>query len=144
MSCVVQAVNMDDLKLRARTPITDAQLNALFVAAWPHHTDTTFGSIHQRSLTWISAWRGEQLVGYVNVATDGGVHAFLLDTTVHPTHQRRGLGRQLVRAAAQHATDAGATWLHVDYEPHLHNFYRDCGFTPTTAGLIRLSPTDAS
>lgn len=89
---------------------------------------------------WISAWRHEELVGYVNVATDGGVHAFLLNTTVHPTVQRHGLGRQLVRAAAQHAADAGASWLHVDYEPHLDAFYRASGFTPTAAGLMRLPP----
>jgi ribosomal protein S18 acetylase RimI-like enzyme len=95
--------------------LTDAQLNTLFAAAWPDHDDMTFGPIHERSLTWISAWRHEELVGYVNVATDGGVHAFLLDTTVHPTVQRHGLGRQLVRAAAQYAAQmlapVGCTWI---------------------------------
>jgi len=78
---------MDRPTLRVRTPLTDAQLNTLFAAAWPNHTDMAFGPIHERSLTWISAWRGERLVGYVNVATDGGVHAFLLNTTVHPVEQ---------------------------------------------------------
>ena len=29
------------------------------------------------------AYDGERLVGYVNVATDGSGHAFLLDPTVH-------------------------------------------------------------
>jgi hypothetical protein len=30
-------------------------------------------------------------------------------------------------------------WLHVDFEGELRPFYFDaCGFTPTTAGLIRL------
>ena len=130
---------MDGPTLRVRTPLTDAQLNALFAAAWPDHDDMVFGPIHERSLTWISAWRGDQLVGYVNVATDGGVHAFLLNTTVHPSEQRQGLGGQLVRAAAQHAADAGANWLHVDYEPHLDAFYRTSGFSPTSAGLMRLT-----
>ena len=41
-----------------------------------------------RSLTYVAAYDtvggGEQLVGFVNVAWDGGIHAFLLDTTVHP------------------------------------------------------------
>jgi GNAT superfamily N-acetyltransferase len=132
---------MDGPTLRVRIPLTDAQLNSLFAAAWPNHTDMTFGPIHERSLTWISAWRLEQLVGYVNVATDGGVHAFLINTTVHPSEQRQGLGRRLVRAAAHHAADAGASWLHVDYEPHLDSFYRTSGFTPTAAGLMRL-PSD--
>jgi len=135
-----QAASMSGPTLLVRTQLTDAQLNALFAAARPHHTDTSFGPIHERSLTWISAWRTDQLVGYVNVATDGGLHAFLLDTTVHPTEQRHGLGHRLVRAAAQQAAQAGATWLHADYEPHLDGFYRSCGFDSTTAGLMRLSP----
>jgi GNAT superfamily N-acetyltransferase len=128
----------DEPTLRIRAPLTDDQLNALFAAAWPHHTDMAFEPIHVRSLSWISAWRADHLVGYVNVATDGGVHAFLLNTTVHPTEQRRGLGQRLVHAAARQAADAGVTWLHVDYEPHLHGFYRRCGFAPTTAALMRL------
>jgi GNAT superfamily N-acetyltransferase len=132
---------MPEPTLQTRAPLTDTQLNALFAAAWPHHTDTAFEAIHERSLSWISAWREDRLVGYVNVATDGGVHAFLLNTTVHPTERRRGLGRRLVHAAARQAADAGATWLHVDYEPHLDGFYRSCGFTPTAAGLIRLRST---
>ncbi len=130
---------MSEPTLLVRTQLTDAQLNALFAAAWPHHTTRTFGPIHERSLTWISAWRTDQLVGYVNVATDGGLHAFLVDTTVHPTEQRHGLGQRLVRTAAQQAAQAGATWLHVDYEPHLDGFYRSCKFVSTTAGLMRLS-----
>ena len=124
--------------MRIRTPLTDTQLNALFAAAWPDHVTTAFSAVHRQSLTWITAWRGEHLIGYVNVATDGGHHAFLLDTTVHPAEQRHGLGRQLVQAAADHAARAGVTWLHVDYEPHLDTFYRRCGFRPTAAGLIRL------
>jgi GNAT superfamily N-acetyltransferase len=74
----------------------------------------------------------------VNVAWDGGAHAFLLDTTVHPDHQRQGIATALVRRAVDLARERGAHWLHVDYEPHLDGFYRGCGFRPTAAGLIAL------
>jgi hypothetical protein len=30
-------------------------------------------------------------------------------------------------------------WLHVDFEPHLDEFYHKCGFKETRAGLIRLN-----
>jgi GNAT superfamily N-acetyltransferase len=75
----------------------------------------------------------------VNVAWDGGVHAFLLDTVVHPDFRHRGIASDLVRRAAEIARDRGAHWLHVDYEPHLEGFYRTCGFRPTHAGLIALT-----
>ncbi|CAM3356881.1 GNAT family N-acetyltransferase [Deinococcus saxicola] len=94
----------------------------------------------ERSLTWVTAFASETLVGFVNVAWDGGAHAFLLDTTVHPDWGRRGIGTELVRRAAQAAHEhGGLEWLHVDYEPHLIGFYEDCGFKPTSAGLLRLN-----
>ena len=75
----------------------------------------------------------------VNVAWDGGDHAFLLDTKRRGEWHRRGVGTELVGRAAQGAKAAGCEWLHVDFEPHLRSFYIDaCGFRPTDAGLIRL------
>lgn len=118
--------------------LTDRELNDLFGAAWPDHRPVSFAPVLARSLVWIGAYRGSRLVGYVNVAGDGGVHAFVLDTTVHPDERRRGLGVRLVRAAAAEAAVRGAQWLHVDYEPHLTGFYEQCGFRPTAAGLLRL------
>lgn len=91
------------------------------------------------SLVHLGAYESGRLVGYVNVATDGGGHAFLLDPTVHKDVQRRGLGTLLVRMATEISRERGGRWLHVDYEDHLDGFYRGCGFRPTKAGVIRLS-----
>jgi len=44
---------------------------------------------------------------------------------------------RLFSAAAAKAH--GIHWLHVDYEPHLDMFYKQCGFQPTLAGLMRLN-----
>ncbi|MFI8504399.1 GNAT family N-acetyltransferase [Streptomyces sp. NPDC085524] len=125
-------------ELEVRAALADAELNALFAAAWPGHGELSFAPVLERSLAWVTARREGRLVGYVNVAWDGGVHAFVLDTTVHPQERRRGLGVRLVRAAAEAARERGAQWLHVDYEPHLEPFYRQCGFRPTAAGLLAL------
>jgi GNAT superfamily N-acetyltransferase len=94
-----------------------------------------------RSLTYVCAFTQDLLVGFVNVAWDGGVHAFLMDTTVAPEYRRRGIGTELVRRAADVARRAGLEWLHVDYEPHLDGFYRGCGFNLTAAGLLHLPST---
>ncbi|MFF0411118.1 GNAT family N-acetyltransferase [Kitasatospora sp. NPDC004745] len=106
--------------------------------SWPGHRPVPFAPVLSRSLAWVAARRGGRLVGFVNVAGDGGLQAFVLDTTVHPDERRRGLGVRLVRAAADEARARGAQWLHVDYEPHLESFYARCGFRPTTAGLLQL------
>jgi hypothetical protein len=47
--------------------------------------------------------------------------------------------RRLITVAVEQARAAAINWLHVDYEPHLDDFYRGCGFQPTTAGLLRLN-----
>ena len=119
-------------------PLDNNALNALFAAAWADHAERDFQPILSRSLVYVGAFQFGRPVGFVNVAWDGGVHAFLLDTTVHPDVQRRGIGVELVRRAAAEASARGAHWLHVDYESHLDGFYRACGFRPTPAGLIAL------
>ena len=91
------------------------------------------------SLGWACAYAGEDLVGFVNVAWDGGGHAFILDTLVADRVSRRGVGTRLVAIATDEARRAGCEWLHVDFDPHLREFYLDaCGFTSADAGLIEL------
>lgn len=111
----------------------------LWRAAWGSDWNGNLEAILERSLVHVGAFEGETLVGYVNVAWDGGAHAFLLDPTVHPDYQHRGIGSGLVKRAVDLARERGADWLHVDYEPHLDGFYKACGFRDTKAGVLRLS-----
>jgi GNAT superfamily N-acetyltransferase len=91
------------------------------------------------SLGWVCARSGDELVGFVNLAWDGGIHAFILDTMVATRMRGRGVGTRLVAIAVAEARAAGCAWVHVDFWDHLRGFYFDaCGFTPTTAGVIRL------
>ncbi|MDL2405173.1 GNAT family N-acetyltransferase [Rhizobium calliandrae] len=113
-------------------------LNALRAAAWNEAASRDFSPILSRSLAHIGAFDGLRLVGFVNVASDGGTHAFILDTCVAPEFRRRGIATRLVEMATNVARDRGAEWLHVDFEPHLTEFYRRLGLAATEAGLIRL------
>jgi GNAT superfamily N-acetyltransferase len=130
---------MYDIQYRFSPAVTNEELNALFKAAWPGpRGDVDFISVLRRSLGYVCAYDGGELVGFVNVAWDGGAHAFLLDTTVRPDRRRQGIGRELVQRAEEVARKGGAEWLHVDFEPRLEQFYRACGFQESRAGLINL------
>lgn len=133
---------MTTFDFRISPAVTNEALNALFVTAWEHHTASDFAPILSRSLLYVCAYDGDRLVGFVNLAWDGGVHAFLLDTTVHAAYQRRGIGVILVQNAVEAARQRGIEWVHVDYEPHLKAFYARCGFRPTEAGLLNLVSGD--
>lgn len=115
-----------------------AAFGALWQAAWDAPWTGDLDAIWSRSLVHLGAYDGGRLVGYLNLAWDGGAHGFLLDTTVHPQFRRRGIATRLVQAAVAEARRRELHWLHVDYEPHLERFYAGCGFRPTRAGLIRL------
>jgi GNAT superfamily N-acetyltransferase len=114
-------------------------LEALWFAAWGGSAGDYVAKVLPRSLCHVGAYEDRRLVGFVNVAWDGGSHAFLRDTCVHPGSRRQGVATMLVVRAAELAQERGAEWLHVDYEPHLEAFYTRCGFRQTAAGLIRLA-----
>jgi GNAT superfamily N-acetyltransferase len=128
----------DNVEFRTDPHPPERAFAPLWRAAWGSEWTGDLDQILSHSLVHIGAFEGEKLIGYVNVAWDGGAHAFLLDPTVHPSHQRRGIGAGLVRRAIEIARDRGARWMHVDYEPHLDGFYKACGFRETRAGVMAL------
>jgi heme-degrading monooxygenase HmoA/GNAT superfamily N-acetyltransferase len=136
---VMQTGRDIDVRFAQSAPIDGEHLNTLLRESWPDHTDRDFSAVLARSLVYVCAFTGGRLIGFVNVAWDGGAHAFLLDPTVHPNFRRRGIGRELVAIATAAARERGAEWLHVDYEPPLALFYQSCGFQSTAAGLVRLN-----
>ena len=125
-----------------RGPFANADVNALHAEGFGHRVldDDWNAQVERFSLGWVTAVDGGELVGFVNVAWDGGVHAFLLDTLVRADRRREGIGSALVRAAVAGSRGTGCEWLHVDFEDHLREFYLDgCGFVPTGAGLVALA-----
>jgi GNAT superfamily N-acetyltransferase len=130
-----------DVHYEWRGSFGNRELNELHAEAFEHRVleDDWVLQLGRHSLGWVCARDGAGLVGFVNVAWDGGVHAFLLDTAVAARAARRGIGTQLVRVAVEQTRKTGCEWLHVDFDDHLHSFYFDaCGFAPTNAGLIAL------
>jgi ribosomal protein S18 acetylase RimI-like enzyme len=132
--------DMGSVSYAWRGDVSDAELSALVAAHGGMPSPGWWDRIRPHSLGWVTARTPNQLlVGFVNVAWDGGDHAFLLDTKTRADHQRRGIGTELVRVAAIHAKQAGCEWLHVDFRDELAPFYFEaCGFRPTAAGLIHL------
>jgi GNAT superfamily N-acetyltransferase len=129
------------ITLEWRGVFDNAEVDTLHAEGFSHPIldDDWLTQVERHSLGWVCARDGDELVGFVNVAWDGGSHAFVLDTLVTARCRRHGIGADLVGVATEHARKAGCEWLHVDFEDHLREFYFGaCGFTPTNAGLVAL------
>ncbi|WP_040862802.1 GNAT family N-acetyltransferase [Nocardia niigatensis] len=128
--------------LRIRFAVDDEALSQLHTDAFggDHMLTPWKARLERHSRSWVGAFVGDRLVGFVHAVWDGGRHAFLLDTAVAPDLRHQRIGASLVEALISDLRELGVEWLHVDYEPHLDNFYRDaCGFRTTNAGLLRLN-----
>jgi GNAT superfamily N-acetyltransferase len=125
-----------------RGAFKNSSVNLLHAEAFGHDLIEAdwLGQVTKHSLGWVCATQLDELVGFVNVAWDGGSHAFILDTVVALRVRRMGVGIAMVATAAQEVRTAGCEWLHVDYEENMAAFYLEgCGFTPTRAGLIHMT-----
>ncbi|HYH32219.1 MAG TPA: GNAT family N-acetyltransferase [Pseudonocardia sp.] len=129
------------VELRACPPVDDAELSALHAAAFHAAVQVQPWAerLARHSLTWVGAFDDGRMVGFANVAWDGGVHAFLLDVVVEPQRQGHGIGTALVAEATRLTAESGCEWLHVDFVPEHASFYLDrCGFLRSEAGVCRL------
>jgi GNAT superfamily N-acetyltransferase len=127
-----------------RGGVENAELNRLHAEAFETqvYADDEWNWVElldRHSLGWVVAREDDVLVGFVNVAWDGLVHAWLQDTMVAAEMRHLGVGTGLVKTAVPEVRAAGCGWLHVDFGEHLRSFYLDaCGFSPTGAGVMAL------
>lgn len=129
------------IEIRSGFDVDDVELSRLHSRAFgapEPKIEPWAARLHDHSVSWVGAFDGDRLVGFVHACWDGGAHAFVLDTVVDPEYRRRRIGRALLEKLRADVIAAGCEWLHVDFEPHLRRFYEDCGFRPTDAGLQRL------
>ena len=129
------------MRFEWRAPFDNAAVNALHAEGFDHAVlDIDWrNQVERHSLGWVCAFEGESLIGFVNVAWDGGVHAFVIDTVVARDRRHGSVGHGLLEVAERESGVAGCEWLHVDFEEELRDFYFGaCGFAPTPAGLIAL------
>ena len=83
---------MDDIQYCWRGPVTDAEMVDLVTAHGGQTQAGWWDQVRPHCLGWVTARTVDGLlVGFVNVAWDGGDHAVLPNTKVRREYQRRGI-----------------------------------------------------
>ena len=108
------------------TALTEDQPTEFFVG-WPRRP---CAARHLRALHGsrrvVLAFDGDRVVGCINAISDGELAAFIPWLEVLPSHQRRGVGRELVRRLRADLDDHYSIDLICD--PPLASFYGALGF----------------
>src|SRR5690554_2194362 len=78
---------MDTIEIRVDPHPTHRELSDLWRATWEIDGIDDFRSILTRSLTHAGAYLNGEIVGFANLAWDGGIHGFLTDVCVHPNYR---------------------------------------------------------
>ena len=117
-------------------PVEAKEIESLRAAVGWEQLENKYDRILANSYAHFTVREDQQLLAFVNVISDGIDDAFLVDLIVHPSVQRRGLGRALVYAAVTALRADGIKCIQVTFNPELESFYRDCGFHIFKAGII--------
>ena len=76
----------------------------------------------------VTAWDGEELVGFTRVISDLTFRATIWDVIVRPSHQGRGIGEALMKYVLRHPDlSSVSTFLLLTADKHA--FYERLGFT---------------
>ena len=84
----------------------------------------------------VACFRDEELVGYVDVVSDGIDDAYVRDLIVHPDSQRCGIGSKMLDMIIKRVRSDGIKMVNVVFEPDLKEFYRKANFSIKSGGLI--------
>lgn len=83
--------------LHWRGELTDAEMCDLIASYGGSPVSGWWDHIRPHSHGWVTARTADgELAGFVNVVTDGGDHAFLIDTKTRGSLQRQGIATRVV------------------------------------------------
>jgi len=92
----------------------------------PIHNRAVMKAMLEHGDLTITAWDGDRLIGIARTLTDFANVAYLADLAVHLDHQKRGIGKELVRRT-QDALEATCSIVLLS-SPQANAFYPKIGF----------------
>ena len=89
-----------------------------------------------KSYLYICCFEGSDLVGFLDVVSNGVTDAYIQDVIVEPNFQGQGIGTQLINKALEQLKQDNIFAISVLFEDRLIDFYQKFGFKMMRAGQI--------
>lgn len=84
----------------------------------------------------IGCFLDNQLIGYIDVLSDGVIDAYIRDLMVIPNYQRKGIGSQLLTIAINKIREDKICSTNILFDNELTKFYKKAGFYIISGGVI--------
>lgn len=122
----------DPASIVERRPTIAEYLELVAAVGWRRREAAAVEIALSHSLYAVCALSASRVVGCGRVIGDGGLHFYLTDVIVHPSHQRLGIGTAIVEALTRHVEAVPFTNTLVEMLPTrgLADFYGRHGFKP--------------
>jgi ribosomal protein S18 acetylase RimI-like enzyme len=141
------AIDCSSVRFSDRTDLDLVAVQTLFdvTAFWARDRDLDdLATAIAHSHPVITAWDGDQLVGFARATSDGVYRATIWDVVIHPDYQGAGLGRKLIHTVLSHPHMTRVERVYL-MTTNQREFYERIGFqtNPTHTMVLLNSPPEA-
>ena len=124
------------MEYRAKCKIDINKITALRESVgWNKMYDSFLKSL-DKFYHYICCFDGDDLVGFIDIVSNGITDAYLQDLMVKPSYQGKGIGTKLMNMAIEKIKTDGIYMIGIIFEENLLGFYKRFGFYPLMSGLL--------
>ena len=95
-----------------------------------------------RSFLYICCFDDDNLIGFLDVVSNGITDAYIQDVIVNPTYQGKGIATTMMNMAIDKLKQEGVYAISVLFEKELLSFYEKFGFNIMMAGQMTTREED--
>jgi len=116
--------------------VEDKEIESLRASVGWDNIIPPHSELKEHLFTYLTARINGELIGYIDVLSDGRVDAYIQDLIVHPKYQKRGIGSELLKRIIRYLQQKNIKRIQVIFDPELEGFYKKFGFHILKAGII--------
>ena len=117
-------------------PVCAGALANLREAVGWNRMEKEYGDPRFRSDFHIAVYDDGRLIGYIDCVSNGVTDAYIQDLMVHPDHQGKGVGTELMNRMITRLKEQRIFMISVIYDEALKAFYERFGFRQLLCGQL--------